>query len=139
MQNTALRFMSECDRVGLKYRDSRDLDDGQSLVVCGVNGKNNARYDVVFVFGKDGRDVLLRVTGLVAFPEEKWGPMLELVNELNGNYRWLKFDVKPERVDAQCDAVIDEDTSGRICVELMLRTMRIIDDAYPKFMHVLWG
>ena len=139
MQNTALRFMSECDRVGLKYRDSRDLDDGQSLVVCGVNGKNNARYDVVFVFGKDGRDVLMRVTGLVAFPEEKWGPMLELVNELNGSYRWLKFDVKPEQVDAQCDAVIDEDTSGRICVELMLRTMRIIDDAYPKFMHVLWG
>ena len=42
MLNTAMRFMSECDRVGLKYRDCRDLDNGESVVVCGVNGKNNA-------------------------------------------------------------------------------------------------
>ena len=139
MQNTALRFMSECDRVGLKYRDSRDLENGQSIVVCGVSGKNNARYDVVLMFGKEGHDVMLRVTGLVTFPEDKWGPMLELVNELNGGYRWLKLDVKPDRLDAQCDAIISEETSGRICVELLLRTMRIIDDVYPRFMHVLWG
>ena len=37
------------------------------------------------------------------------------------------------------DAIISEETSGRICVELLLRTMRIIDDVYPRFMHVLWG
>ena len=139
MLNTAMRFMSECDRVGLKYRDSRDMDNGESLVVCGVNGKNNARYDVLFIFDKDGHSVSLRIFGLIAFPEEKWAAILDIANELNGFYRWLKFYVKEDKVNVQHDAVISEETSGPICVELLLRTMKIIDDVYPKFMHVLWA
>lgn len=139
MQNTALRFMSECDRVGLKYRDSRDLEGGQSVVVCGVNGKNNARYDILFIFDQDGRAVSLRVFGLVNFPEEKTEAVMDLANDLNAHYRWLKFFVDESKVNAQCDAIINDETSGRICVELMLRTMRIVDDIYPRFMHVLWG
>ena len=139
MQNTAMRFMSECDRAGLKYRDARDLDDGGSLVVCGVSGKNNARYDVLFIFDKEGHSASLRVFGLVSFPEEKTAPMMEAVNELNGKYRWLKFFTNEEKVNVQCDAIISDDTSGRICVELLLRTMKIIDEAYPAFMRVLWA
>jgi len=139
MLNTAMRFMSECDRVGLKYRESRDLDDGGSLVVCGVNGKNNARYDVVYIFDKDGASVSMRVFGLLAYPDEKWAPMLDVVNELNGAYRWLKFFAKDDKINAQCDAVINDETSGKICVELLLRTMKIVDDVYPRCMHVLWG
>ena len=139
MQNTAMRFMSECDRSGLKYRDVRDLDDGGSLVVCGVSGKNNARYDVLFIFDKDGRSVSLRIFGLVSFPEEKTAPMMEAINELNGKYRWLKFYSTGEKVNVQCDAIINEDTSGKIGVELLLRTMSIVDEAYPAFMRVLWA
>ena len=139
MLNTAMRFMSACDSAGLKYRESRDLDDGGSLVVCGVNGKNNARYDVLFVFDKDGHSVSLRVFGLLTFPEEKWAAMLDAANELNGTYRWLKFFTKEDRVNVQCDAVISDDTSGKVCVELLVRTMRIVDEAYPSFMRVLWG
>ena len=139
MLNTAMRFMSACDSAGLKYRESRDLDDGGSLVVCGVNGKNNARYDVLFVFDKDGHSVSLRVFGLLTFPEEKWAAMLDAANELNGTYRWLKFFTKEDRVNVQCDAVISDDTSGKVCVELLVRTMRIVDEAYPRFMRVLWG
>ena len=139
MLNTALRFMSECDRMGLKYRDSRDLNDGSSLVACGVQGKNNARYDVRYIFDKDGHSVSLRVFGLVIFPEEKWAGMLDAVNEVNGTYRWLKFFTKDDRVNVQGDAIINDDTSGKICVELLVRTMKIVDDVYPRFMRVLWG
>ena len=139
MLNTAMRFMSECDSAGLKYREGRDLDDGGSLVVCGVNGKNNARYDVLYIFDKDGHNVSLRVFGLVIFPEAKWAGMLDAVNEVNGTYRWLKFFTKDDRVNVQCDAIINDDTSGKICVELLVRTMKIVDDVYPRFMRVLWG
>ncbi len=139
MLNTAMRFMSECDSAGLKYRDSRDLDDGNSLVVCGVSGKNNARYDVLFIFDKDGHSVSLRVFGLVTSPEEKWAAMLDAVNSVNATYRWLKFFMKDDRVNVQCDAIISDETSGKVCVELLVRTMRIVDEAYPRFMRVLWG
>ena len=102
MLNTALRFMSECDSAGLKYRDSRDLDDGNSLVVCGINGKNNARYDIVFIFDKDGHSVQLRVFGLVSFPGEKADAMLKVANEMNVRYRWLKFCVNDMKLLAEC-------------------------------------
>lgn len=139
MLNTALRFMSECDRVGLKYRDSRDLEDGNSLVVCGVDGKNNARYNVFFLFDKDQRAVSVRVPGLLQFEAEKEDEMRILSNDLNGTYRWLKFFTRDGKVNVQVDAIVAEETADRICVELLLRTMKIIDDIYPRFMHALWS
>ena len=139
MLNTALRFMSECDRVGLKYRDSRDLEDGSSLVVCGVDGKNNARYNVLFLFDKDQHAVSVRIPGLLQFEAEKEDEMRRLANEQNGVYRWLKFFTKEGRVCVQADAIVSEETADRICVELLLRTMKIIDDVYPKYMHALWS
>ena len=140
MLNTALRFMSECDRMGLKYRDSRDLNDGGSLVVCGVQGKNNARYDVLFIFAQDQHTVSIQIQGLVQYDEERNADMLAIANELNGTYRWFKFFTKEnKKIDVQADAIISEDTSDLICVELLVRAMRIIDEAYPKFMHALWS
>ena len=139
MLNTALRFMSECDQVGLKYRDSRDLENGQSVVICGVSGKNNARYEILFFFDGDERTVSLRIFALVNFPEEKTEAVMDIANDLNAHYRWLKFYIDESKVNAQCDAIINDENSGRICVELMLRTMRIIDEIYPRFMHALWG
>ena len=139
MLNTALRFMSECDRVGLKYRDSRDLDDGSSLVVCGVDGKNNARYNVFFLFDKDQHAVSVRIPGLLQFEAEKEEEMRRLANEQNGTYRWLKFYTKDGKVNVQVDAIVSEETADRICVELLLRSMKIIDEIYPKYMHALWS
>lgn len=139
MLNTALRFMSECDSAGLKYRDSRDLDDGNSLVVCGINGRNNARYDIVFIFDKDGHSVQLRVFGLVSFPGEKADAMLKVANEMNVRYRWLKFCVNDMKVNVHGDAIISEENSGKICMELLVRTASIVDGAYPDFMRTLWS
>lgn len=140
MLNTALRFMSECDRVGLRYQDSRDLNDGGSLVVCGVHGKNNARYDVLFVFAQDQHTVSMQILGLLQYDEEHNENMLAIANELNGTYRWFKFFTKEnKKINVQADAIISEETSGHICVELLVRVMRIIDEVYPKFMHALWS
>ena len=139
MLNTALRFMSECDRAGLKYRESRDMDDGNSVVVCAVNGKNNARYDVVLIFSQDERNVSLRVFNTLNFPEEKALDIMKLCNELNGRYRWVKLFTRQDHLELQIDAVISEETSGPVCVELLVRTMKIVDEIYPQFMKALWS
>ena len=139
MLNTAMRFMSECDRVGLKYRDCKDLEDGGSLVVCGVEGKNNARYSVLFVFDKDQHSVSERVIGLLNYGEERDDAMRAIANDLNGTYRWLKFYTKENKVYVQVDAIVSEATAGPICVELLVRTMKIVDEIYPRFMKALWG
>lgn len=140
MLNTALRFMSECDRMGIKYRDSRDLDNGSSLVVCGIQGKHNARYDVLFIFAQDQHSVTMQILGLLQYDEDREADMRAIANELNGTYRWFKFFTKEnKKISVQADAIISEETSDRICIELLLRVMRIIDEAYPKFMHALWS
>ena len=36
-------------------------------------------------------------------------------------------------------AIVNETTSGPICMELMLRAVKIIDDTYPTFMHEVWA
>ena len=46
---------------------------------------------------------------------------------------------KDGKVNAQADAIISESTADRICVELLLRTMKIVDEIYPKYMHALWS
>ena len=140
MLNTAMRFMSECDRMGIKYKDSLDLDGGSSLVVCGVQDKNNARYDVLFIFAQDQHTVSMQIVGLLQFDEEREADMMAIANELNATYRWFKFFTKEKnKINVQADAIISEETSAQICVELFLRAMRVIDEAYPKFMHALWS
>lgn len=59
---------------------------------------------------------------------------------MNAGYRWVKFFInKEENVNVQTDAVISSENSGKITVELMTRSFRIIDESYPRFMHVIWG
>ena len=141
MLKTAQQFLDALQRANLKWKDSRDMDDGNSLVVCGVSGKNNARYDVLFIFDANGESAAVRVFKLItSCPEDKTLKMLDAINDLNNKYRWVKFCLdKDQDVSVQVDAYVNGDTDGMICVKLLLRIMKIIDESYPTFMHILWG
>ena len=141
MLKNAQVFMDALTKANLKYKDSRDMDDGNSLVACGVSGKNNAQYNVLFIFDANGETVSIRVYNLVvSCPEEKTLKMLDAINDVNAHYRWLKFYLdKEQAVNVQADAYVDCDAEGKICVKYLLRFMQIIDECYPTFMRVLWG
>ena len=141
MLKTAQQFLDALQRANLKWKDSRDMDDGNSLVVCGVSGKNNARYDVLFIFDANGESAAVRVFKLItSCPEDKTLKMLDAINDLNNKYRWVKFCLdKDQDVSVQMDAYVNGDTDGMICVKLLLRIMKIIDESYPTFMHILWA
>lgn len=140
MLNTALRFMSECERAEIKYKETRETEDGASIVVCGFNGKHNARYDVMIIFDKSEKSAGLRVFQLAAVDEEKRDEMLRVINRINSAYRWIKLTMNDEgQVAAEADAVITQETVGPVCIEVMLRLVNILNDVYPDIMRAMWA
>ena len=139
MLKTAEKFLAEMDRLGLKYKEANDLPDGKTVVTVGWE-REMTQYDVSLFFFEDGKSLTLRIFRLFTVPVDKRLDILEQMNTFNRDYRWVKFFVdKENRASLQIDAIADEETSGKIPLELMLRTNTIIDSTYPAFMHIIWG
>lgn len=139
MLKTAESFIGELNRLQMKYKESHELGDGKYHIACGVTGKTT-QMDFHFIFDQDGHSVTMRVFKLFVAPVDRQLPILELMNRFNREYRWVKFAMDQENwVNLQDDAIVNETTSGPICMELMLRAVKIIDDTYPTFMHEVWA
>jgi len=139
MLDTAANFIEELKRINWKYREPQQLDNGKVAVSCGINGKSS-HYDMHFFFDEDNHSVCIRVFQLLRVPIDKKFQVMELINQLNSNYRWVKFYTNADDdVNVQTDAIINAENSGKITVELMARTYRVIDEIYPKFMHAIWS
>lgn len=139
MLDTTAAFLEELNRINWKYRAPQELENGKNVVSCGINGKSS-HYDMHFFFDEDNHSVCVRVFELLRVPIDKKFQVMELINQLNTNYRWVKFFVnKEENVNVQMDAVISKETSGKIVVELMSRAFKIIDEVYPQFMRTIWS
>ena len=95
------------------------------------------------IFAGFGNDVAIRLYGLVnSVAESKVQKMQEVVNECNCQYRYLKFTMDKDRdVNIEYDIPLraDDETVGAMACEIFIRIMKVADDAYPKFMRVIWG
>lgn len=139
MLEAAQSFMRELDAMNWKYREPRETDDGKVVVSCGVNGKS-ARYDLFFIFDADGRSMGIRTPELAKVPIDKKLPIMDLINQLNMRFRWIKFFIDgEENINAQIDTVLRGDAPGKTGVEMMVRMFKIIDEAYPQFMRTIWS
>ncbi len=66
--------------------------------------------------------------------------MLELLNEVMDNYRWLKLYLDSDsEVTSQVDAIVDDRIAGIVGAELILRTVNILDNIYPRIMKIMWS
>ena len=139
MLETTANFIETLKKNDWKYKDVQSLESGNELVCCGVNCKMTT-VDYHFFFDKDGRAVTMRVFRLFAVPIDKKLQIMEVMNDANKNYRWAKFFIDNETwMSIQIDAIINSETAGAVCLELMIRTSQIIDATYSKFMHEIWA
>lgn len=139
MLDTVNNFLAELDRIGWRYRDVRELEDGKGHVACGITAKST-QLDFHFFFDADNHSVSIRIFKLFIAPIDKKLQIMDLMNEVNAQYRWAKLFLDKESwMNVQADAVISAENSGKICVELIARTVRIMDETYPKFMHEIWA
>ena len=139
MLETTANFIETLKTNDWKYKDVQTLESGNDRVCCGVNCKLTT-VDYHFFFDKDGKSVTMRVFRLFAVPIDKKLQIMEVMNDANRGYRWAKFFIDGESwMSIQIDAIINAETAGPVCLELMIRTSQIIDATYANFMHEIWA
>ena len=123
----------------LKIKMIREVKDGPTIVYSGVNGKSNT-YDILFIFTPDEHTVTIRVDALAKVPIDRAYDVRDQLNELNVHYRWIKLIInKDSDICLLIDAIVTPETAGPVCVELMVRTMKIVDEIYPVIMQSIWS
>lgn len=129
-------FLREMDRQGIRYSD-----DGEFRVSVSYSGDNTNSIKINVIFDKDGEGlVALRCWSFGSIPSGKRGTILEGCNKLNTEYRWVKFYVDNDGdLSVGMDAVVDIDSVGKECVQLVKRMVSIYDDAYPVLMKIVWS
>ena len=139
MLSTTDAFIAELEKNDWKYNDAEELEDGKNHVGCGVTGKTTQVGFHLF-FEQDEKSVSIRIFKLFIVPIDKRLQLLELMNKIHSEYRWVKFFIDEDGwMNVQIDALLDAETAGPYCMNLILRTMNIIDTVYPRFMHEVWA
>jgi len=132
-------------KMFMAYMESKDMkcrvmEDDDNILKVGWN-LDNCEMTVYFSFDENDKYVQLHGCDFIQIPENKMDAMLDVVNECNHEYRWVKFvlDKKNREIITKCDCVIDLETAAEETFELMIRTIQIVDEAYPIFMKSLWA
>lgn len=131
---------NEFTRKDLKF-DVRETENS-SLVSITCNGDNVKSLNVLFISRDNDPDVAVRAFALGTFPAEKRQKGINLANDLNREYRYLKFALDNDGdLNAEFDFPLRCSISevGDLAMELLSRCLKIVDEAYPKIMQALWG
>ena len=130
------KYVQYMQEKGVKFQD---LDERAVRVT--YSGENMKSIPVIVAFSKDGSNkVQLSCFDVGKFGGDKMASGLITCNAMNAKFRWVKFYLDSDNdVRVEADAIVDMDTVGEECHELLLRTVSIVDDAYPEFMKALWS
>jgi hypothetical protein len=104
-------------------------------------GFEGGSMDIFFKFDDEDKHVHLEGINFLKLQKSKYDSMYRVVNECNATYNHVKFvlDEENEQIVARDDDVIQLDSCGPECFELMIRMVQIVQDAYPKLMKALWA
>lgn len=140
MSLLAERFKSALDAKGVRYEYTPKTEERAERVRITYNCDNIPSVSVIFFFDEGRNSVNIKCFTIAKVPETALMNMYVKLNELNADYRWIKFYIDSDNeVTASGDAIIDEETAGEECHELCMRYVNIIDECYPEIMKALWA
>lgn len=124
-----------CEAQGVKVTEIRG-----DVLRAGWNFEGGS-IEIFFRFDEKDEHVHLEGMNFITVPENKYDAMYKTVNQCNDDYTHIKFvlDTKDGQINAREDAVIQLDSCGEECFELMIRMVRVVEDAFPKFMKAMWA
>ena len=126
------------EKKGLKY-ETNELSSSSNVSV-GFRVENGPSYKIRFISSDDDNDVSVRVYSLVKVPDNKVDAMLVKLNQLNNQYRFIRFSLdKDNEVQVSHDMPMATTNPGDIAVEITIRMAKILDDVYPEMMKALWS
>lgn len=121
---------------GIKYQEVQE-----NAIRMRFDADNAGAVELVIFFDDSGdRHIHFLSPGIAKVSDDKFVPALMVANKLNGQYRWAKFSISDEnRFDCEADAILDENSCGDECLELVIKLVKIVDNSYPEIMKVVWG
>ena len=134
--------MNECAELFADFITSKNLtfdssvdNDGDSL----VNFPYDGRIARCYFSGDDGRYLTIYYY-LENTPEEKIPDVLYLCNELNAQYKWVKFYLDSDNdVVLQTDALLTPMSAADVAFEILARLLDIYKEAKPTIMKTIYG
>ena len=131
-KNEFMRYMS---REGLKYQEK-----GAHVVKVGYK-MDNLTVELFVHFDEDGDNyVSIHSYNIGSFSGNNQAKAIYICNEMNKRYKWVRFYMDDDSdVIADADAIVDMNSVGASLVELCMRMVTVIDEAYPVFMKIRWS
>ena len=118
------QFCKRLDREKLIYTK----DEEKKKVTLSYNGDNFKSLKFVFLFDDDGESVAIRVWSIEEFTAAQLSDACEFCNRMNNDYRWLTFYIDSDNeLTARVDAILSQPSVADECLELLRRTVRIVD------------
>lgn len=137
--NMAAKIVAEyLQGIGVKLDQ---FGDDMEVVKVRYSADNVDCVEVKLFFDDDNRSVAVRSFNICKVPENKKPAIYEACSKLNDKFRWIKFyiDEDDNTVTGAMDAIIQLDSCGEECKEIIHRTVGIVDDAYPDLMKAIWS
>ena len=136
MKVCAEKFTSKLDSENLTY-DVLDDNEERTVIAFPYDGKRT-----LFFFEEDDGSYYVKMRTYVeeGIAEDKYGQAVLMANLLNCDYRWVKFCVtKDNDFIVDQDAILDPNSAGEECFEMLIRNVHIIKDARPHIMKAIFG
>ena len=138
MPATIKEIKEAFDATDTKYSVNHFGD--QWELVAGINGKANI-FEIKFISKEAANSaVALRVFSLAHVENHQKSRILRTLNRLNDKYRFVRFTLDSDN-DIKVEYDFPEKTQniGAVALEMLLRTVSIVDSAYPELMRDLWS
>lgn len=102
--------------------------------------KNGGSYRIRFISRDDDNDVAVRIFGLVSIDSAQQAKILPVLNQLNAKYRYVKFVMdKDGDINLEYDYLVRCPDPAASAEEIIVRIVKIVDEAYPELMRAMWA
>lgn len=138
MYDNSIQLMQSMREAGIDYRSDTPLDDGNLIDTIRVGWAGANLPATVILFRVNDRGAHLEVEDLGHVAPGLRSQALELVNTLNGSYRWITFVVEEDgRITCSSDVFMVPEVAGLFGIAAMGRMFDTLDEVYPRLLCAL--
>lgn len=132
--DTTRSFIEVLEENNLAYSYDGTASTGEEHISM-ANEDENFGYVLHIYFHEDNDRATVFVWNIITFADEDFSDVLRTVNELNYSYKYTRFYIDESDNTVTCAMNIilhDDDESGDIVLEGLLRIASILKHAYPQ-------
>lgn len=138
MYDNSIQLMQSMREAGIDYRSDTPLDDENPIDTIRVGWAGANLPATVILFRVNDRGAHLEVEDLGHVAPGLRSQALELVNTLNGSYRWITFVVEEDgRITCSSDVFMVPEVAGLFGIAAMGRMFDTLDEVYPRLLCAL--